>query len=222
MKICIKCGLQKDLNLFVKTKNSCKECEKEYKKQYALKNAEKIKESSKKYYALNKEQILSKEKEKYKLDKENKLKYQKEYSKKNEKSIKKYKSEYSKINRDKLRKYKNNYQNEKRKSDPITKLKSVISRSIRNSLKCKGFSKNKKSIEVLGCDIKFFKEYLESKFTKDMSWDNYGLVWDIDHITPLASALSEDDVIRLNHYTNLQPLDSYINRYIKRDRLDFL
>ena len=61
-----------------------------------------------------------------------------------------------------------------------------------------------------------------------MTWENHGRFnsefnygWDIDHITPLSSALTEDDVIKLNHYTNLQPLCSYINRYIKRDRLDF-
>jgi hypothetical protein len=45
---------------------------------------------------------------------------------------------------------------------------------------------------------------------------NYG--WDIDHIIPLAPAETEEDVIRLNHYTNLQPLCSYTNRYIKKDQ----
>jgi hypothetical protein len=61
-----------------------------------------------------------------------------------------------------------------------------------------------------------------------MTWENYGLYnkqfnygWDIDHIVPLASAITEEDVIKLNHYTNLQPLCSYTNRNIKRDRLDF-
>jgi hypothetical protein len=61
-----------------------------------------------------------------------------------------------------------------------------------------------------------------------MSWENYGnwngsakeinISWDIDHIIPLATAISLEDVIRLNHYTNLQPLCSYTNRYIKRDK----
>ena len=38
-----------------------------------------------------------------------------------------------------------------------------------------------------------------------MSWDNYGK-WHIDHIIPLSSANSEDDIYKLCHYTNLQPL----------------
>jgi hypothetical protein len=30
--------------------------------------------------------------------------------------------------------------------------------------------------------------------------------------------MSEDDLINLNHYKNLKPLCSYINRVIKRDK----
>jgi hypothetical protein len=58
-----------------------------------------------------------------------------------------------------------------------------------------------------------------------MTWDNYGLYngelnygWDIDHIIPLSSGKTEDDLINLNHYTNLQPLCSKINRDIKKNK----
>ena len=82
-----------------------------------------------------------------------------------------------------------------------------------------------KSIEYLGCDINFLKEWLEYQFDNKMNWDNYGLYngefnygWDIDHIIPLSTTITVEDVIRLNHYTNLQPLCSKINRYVKRDK----
>lgn len=40
-----------------------------------------------------------------------------------------------------------------------------------------------------------------------MNWDNYGLNgWHLDHIEPLSNAKTEEDVMRLNHYTNLRPL----------------
>jgi hypothetical protein len=59
-----------------------------------------------------------------------------------------------------------------------------------------------------------------------MSWDNHGLYngelnygWDIDHIVPTSSALTESDIVRLNYYTNLKPLCSKINRDIKKDNL---
>ena len=55
-----------------------------------------------------------------------------------------------------------------------------------------------------------------------MSWDNYGKYngeynfgWDFDHIIPLYTSKTELDVIKLNHYTNIQPLCSRINRDIK-------
>ena len=58
-----------------------------------------------------------------------------------------------------------------------------------------------------------------------MTWENRGLYngeldygWDIDHIVPICSAKTEEDVIKLNHYTNLQPLCSYTNRVIKGDK----
>ena len=73
-----------------------------------------------------------------------------------------------------------------------------------------------------------FKIYLESKFEDWMNWNNYGYFngelnygWDIDHINPLNSAQIEEEIIRLNHYTNLQPLCSYTNRHIKMYKTDF-
>ena len=59
-----------------------------------------------------------------------------------------------------------------------------------------------------------------------MSWENQGLYngtlyygWDLDHIIPISSAVTEADIIRLNHYTNFQPLCGFNNRYIKKDGL---
>ena len=50
-----------------------------------------------------------------------------------------------------------------------------------------------------------------------MGYSVGGCGWDIDHIEPLANATCEEDIIRLNHYTNLRPLCSKVNRDIKRD-----
>jgi len=52
------------------------------------------------------------------------------------------------------------------------------------------------------------KDYLEARFTSDMSWDNYGSYWQIDHIRPCASFDLTDPIQfkQACHYTNLQPL----------------
>ena len=71
MKTCIKCGIKKDETEFYKGRNQCKECIKEYRKEYYQKN----KEHDKEYYQKNKERI-------------------KEYRQKNKKCIKEYKKEY--------------------------------------------------------------------------------------------------------------------------------
>ena len=59
-----------------------------------------------------------------------------------------------------------------------------------------------------------------------MNWDNYGKYngelnygWDLDHIIPVASAKTEEDIYKLNHYTNFQPLCSFTNRNIKKDNI---
>jgi hypothetical protein len=40
-----------------------------------------------------------------------------------------------------------------------------------------------------------------------MTWDNYGRGgWHIDHIIPSSSAIDIESLIKLQHYTNLQPL----------------
>lgn len=167
--------------------------------------------------------------------------YQKIYKEKNKDTLQSYQKEYTKKwrseNKDKMKDYQKNYYIEnkntiieshkkynkkKRDSDILFRLKESIRSNINSGIKRKGFKKTVKTVEILGCSFEEFKEHLESKFETWMSWENYGKYngelnygWDIDHIIPLCSAKKEVDVINLNHYTNLQPLCSKINRDLK-------
>lgn len=59
-------------------------------------------------------------------------------------------------------------------SDNLYKIRHKISNIIRDSFKRKGLSKKYKSVDILGCSINDFKNYIESKFEEWMSWENYG------------------------------------------------
>jgi len=119
------------------------------------------------------------------------------------------------------------YNKQRRHSDHINKLQHNIRMSINAAFKRKTFSKQSKTTDILGCTINEFRQHIESQFESWMTWDNYGckvplgpdITWDLDHIIPISSAVTEDDVKRLNHYTNFQPLCSYQNRFVKRDKI---
>jgi hypothetical protein len=85
------------------------------------------------------------------------------------------------------------------------------------AFKNKRWNKNTKTQEMLGCDYQTAFKHIESRFKKGMSWDNFG-DWHIDHIIPLASAKTEEELIELCHYTNLQPLWAEEN-LIKGDKI---
>jgi hypothetical protein len=108
-------------------------------------------------------------------------------------------------------------------NDKLFKLKENIRKDVNQSFSRSGYTKKSRTHEILGCSFEELKLYLESKFQPWMNWDNHGLYngtegygWDIDHVIPLSSAKTEEELIKLNHYTNLQPLCSHINRNVKR------
>lgn len=68
-----------------------------------------------------------------------------------------------------------------------------------------GFKKGSKTGDALGCSWEELQAYIESKFAPGMSWGNRRL-WHIDHVVPLASAKTEEELLDLCRYTNLQPL----------------
>jgi hypothetical protein len=115
----------------------------------------------------------------------------------------------------------------KMETDILYKLKHGFQRRLNKSLKRGKFvhSATVEICNIIGCTFDDFKKHLEDRFEDWMSWENYGLYngelnygWDIDHIIPISTAISEQEILKLNHYSNLQPLCSKINRDIKRNK----
>lgn len=121
-----------------------------------------------------------------------------------------------------------NYNKERRKNDPIFRLYCSVSSRIKNGLKSINEVKSKRTQEILGCTFIEFKQYIELLWKPWMTWDNYGLYngelnygWDLDHKIPISSAKTEEEILKLNNFSNLQPLCSKINRNIKRANENF-
>jgi len=230
-KKCSKCDNEYELSFFYKDSSSkdghrynCRACSKKYReenkesqKEYREKNKEKIKEyhknrkydpiKSKEYYEENKERLKEKAKEYYEENKESKKAYQSKYQKEHRES-------------------RNIYLSERRKKDEKFRLITNVRNLILNSFYNMGYSKNSKTENILGCSFDQLKIYIESKFETWMNWDNRGLYngefhygWDIDHIVPLSEANTIEDLIKLNHFSNLQPLCSKMNRDIKKNKI---
>lgn len=196
-----------------------------------MRNKEKVKEYNEKYYQENKERELTRVKKYYQENKEREREKAREYYHRNKEEINKKRSKSFKDgkNRDKINKRRRVYNKNRYNNDPLFKLTSTIRSLISLSIKRSGYSKSSKTTEILGCSFEELKSHIESKFESWMTWENYGKYngelnygWDIDHIIPLSSANTEEDIIKLNHYTNLQPLCSFINRDVKIDNLEYI
>jgi hypothetical protein len=108
-------------------------------------------------------------------------------------------------NRESFNLKKQKYIKLKRQSDPLFKLRQSVSNRTRSAFKSKRWNKNSKTKEILGADYQTVFNHIESRFENGMSWNNHG-EWHIDHIVPLSVAKDEIELIKLCHYTNLQPL----------------
>ena len=138
-KICKKCSEKKDINDFRKGRNQCKKCENKSSREWKLKNEKHIKEYNKKYFQDNKEKIIN-----------DRRKYLHEY--RQTEKYKKHKKEYAKANKEKA----NNHKMERYYNDYIFKLKHNIRVEILRSFKMKNKIKNKKTEEILKCDVNYF------------------------------------------------------------------
>ena len=94
------------------------------------------------------------------------------------------------------------YMREWKAKNPEQKRINAIRSYISSRLKDR---KNQSTIEYLGCSWEEYFVYLGGLFDDNMSWENYGTYWEIDHIHPLSKGGSF-------HFTNTQPLSVSENR----------
>jgi hypothetical protein len=196
-KKCCACKLIKPVDEFGKNKRKkggygykCKPCRRQYEKSYVAANKELRKAIKKRHSLKNKDKIKA---------------YKKKYNSENKDLIKKTRKKYNSENKHK----RNISRKEYYLKNPQAKMAEKIRVNILSALRAGKARKSNNTVKLLGCTIEHCLLYLESKFTKGMNWDNYGLKgWHIDHIKPCASfdLSKEEEQKKCFHYTNLQPL----------------
>jgi hypothetical protein len=208
VKTCGKCKTEKNLDSFGidnKRKDGkncvCKECRKH---DSSLKKSQR-KKYFEDYYQNNKEKIILNQSVYYAQNKDVVKIYKDEYYLKNLLPIAEKAKKYREENKSKLSEEKRIYSLNRRKIDPIYlmkgRLRSLVGYGFRNS----GFKKTSKTRDILGCSYNDFMIHIESQFKDGMNWKNRS-EWHIDHIIPISSAKTEDELLRLSHYLNLRPL----------------
>ena len=153
------------------------------------------KECRKEAHSMNPQPAIERARKSYELHKEDKIQYAKDY----------YQS-----NREKAIKKTSEYKTNKRRTDPVFSLKCNIARRLRLNLNRTKTYTEKSMMYVVtslnGVDLRdFLHSTFEAKYGMPREWITSFQV-EIDHITPISTAKTIEDVRRLNHYTNLQLL----------------
>jgi len=202
LKKCSKCNELQSHTMFNKDKKGkygvgsvCKKCckinyqnNKDYfktkRKEHQLNNPELYKEYRKSHQLDNPE--LYKE---YRKTLNSKLKSEKYYENNKEKIIKNQ-IEYKKL---------------KYNTDTNFKISNLLRIRFYHAIKGK---KIDSILNIIGCNIEELKQYLESLFKFEMTWENHGIIWEIDHIKPCSSfdLSDKEQQKQCFNYTNLQPL----------------
>lgn len=104
------------------------------------------------------------------------------------------------------------YKTNKRKSDPMFRLKDALRKQAYRAFKTTGIKKGITTEALLGCSLLAAQQHLIQTCL-----DRYGFwledeAYEVDHIIPLCTAKTEEDVLRLGRIENLQLLTKRDNR----------
>lgn len=114
-------------------------------------------------------------------------------------------------NIDRYRKLVRERRRNRRNEDPQFKLICNMRSRLNIAFKNRNWKKESSTADLIGCSLEEAMTYIQSKFKSGMTWENYGK-WHIDHVIPLCSATTPEEVARLCHFSNLQPLWASDNR----------
>ena len=208
VKKCSRCKNEKELSEFnfrrdiQKFRNQCRDC---------------IKLINNQYQTMNKDKIKIRKKEYSEKTKNLKRIYDIGYRERNREKIQLYKKNYFQNNKQELYK-----KIKKRKDDDINfRLACNLRKRVLNAFKARNVRKTNKTFYLLGCSHSFLRLWIESQLYGEMTLDNYGKIWCLDHCLPIASfnLLDENDIRKCFSWINLRPM--YVkDNIVKGDKID--
>ena len=101
----------------------------------------------------------------------------------------------------------------RRDSDLIYKLACNLRSRTNKAFKCQNVRKTKKTFDLLGCSNSFLRQWNIYQLYGNMTIENYGSVWQIDHCLPIASfnIMDEIDMKKCFNWVKLRPMYSNEN-----------
>lgn len=233
LKQCYKCGKIKPFDDFHKDKtlrdghsNKCKDCANKASREWYIKNRGDALSRAQEYRATHKKEIKAYRQQPGVMERARTAKRSEHYKEvrrarrrermkdakfratlKAYRRTEKYKKQHSEYKkRPEVKKKTEQRRKSRMATDPIFAIKARARNLVKESIRRTGYKKNDKAHKILGCSFDTLWGHLLStwKYNYGESWK--GEPYHIDHIVPLATARTEEDVIKLCHYTNLQML----------------
>ena len=225
MKVCNTCKEQKPYDSFTKEKlakdgykNKCKSCIATASKEKYAANPQARREYEARWRAENVDKCTAKTYRWRENNPDKWAEYRRKYyinniekvSEQSRKTYLKHKQRYNAITR---KYHKDNHvalmqkRKERIEASPLLQFKERIRQLTKGAFYRLKQQKKFRTNDMLGADWQIIKEHFVSQFKDGMTWEAFiaGEIH-VDHIQPLASAKTEEELIALCHYTNLQPL----------------
>lgn len=238
-KICSKCGIEKELTEFyilskvsLKYAARCKVCLKEKSREYTINNKESISTNKKRYHKEHKEaikeygknyrevnkdkirqtrkEIRVRDKEKLRIrrklisaeNRERRRKSHRSYYARNRRICVQRSLNYYQRNKEKVNKRNNDYVNRRMSTDPLFKLSKRLRTLMYMSISSKNYTKRSKTQQLIGCSFIELVTYIGESPHSNCH---------LDHKCPCSQAVTEEELLKLQHYSNLRWLASEDN-----------
>ncbi len=176
---------------------------KEARKEYRNRSRDKINETRRKHYQENRKIILLR---------------MKAHREENLDHVNKRRRANRQRNLDTMRAKESIRQKERRARDLQYRMKGNLRTRINHAME----NRSESSQDLLGCSMDHYIRHLTSQLKPDMTWENYGSYWEVDHVKPCATFDLTDPVQQKAcfHWSNTQPLTKSDNCR-KGTKIDF-